>query len=43
LVTSSLSGHAEAWKPGDDPNAVLGIALEDHIVIDGTGIVEIKV
>jgi hypothetical protein len=43
LVSSSLSGHAEAWKPGDDPNAVLGIALEDHIVIDGTGIIEVKV
>jgi len=43
LVSSSLSGHAEAWKPGDDPTAVLGIALEDHIVIDGTGIIEIKV
>jgi hypothetical protein len=43
LVSSSLSGYAEAWKPGDDPNAVLGIALEDHIVIDGTGIIEIKV
>jgi hypothetical protein len=43
LVSSSLSGYAEAWKPGDDPNAVLGIALEDHIVIDGTGIIEVKV
>jgi hypothetical protein len=43
LVSSSLSGHAEAWKPGDDPTAVLGIALEDHIVIDGTGIIEVKV
>lgn len=43
LVSSSLSGYAEAWKPGDDSNAVLGIALEDHIVIDGTGLIEIKV
>jgi hypothetical protein len=43
LVSSSLSGYAEAWKPGDDPNAVLGIALEDHIVIDGTGMIEVKV
>lgn len=43
LVSSSLSGYAEAWKTGDDPNSVLGIALEDHIVIDGTGIIEVKV
>jgi hypothetical protein len=29
LVTSSTEGYAEAFKEGDSPNAVLGIALED--------------
>ena len=31
LVSSTFPEHAEAFKPGDDPNAVVGKALEDHI------------
>lgn len=29
LVTSSLVGYAEAFQPGDDPSAVIGMALQD--------------
>ena len=41
LVTSAESGFAEAWRPGDDPNAVIGKALES---IEGPfGLIEVKV
>ena len=41
LVTSHRDGFAEAWKPGDDPNAVIGKSLQNF---NGAyGIVEVKV
>ena len=41
LVTSNHSGHAQAFKLGDDPSAVIGKALEDF---DGYyGLIEVKV
>jgi hypothetical protein len=41
LVTSEVPGFACAWQPGDDPNAVIGKALEDF---EGPlGYVEVKV
>lgn len=41
LVTSQRDGYAEAWKPGDDPNAVIGKALESFK--GSFGVIEIKV
>jgi len=41
LVTSKRHGYAEAFQIGDSPNAVLGIALEDHLA--DFGMIEIKV
>jgi hypothetical protein len=41
LVTSKRHGYAEAFQIGDSPNAVLGIALKDHLT--DFGIIEIKV
>lgn len=35
LVTSSYPGYAEAFKSGDNPNAVLGKALEDFNGVKG--------
>lgn len=41
LVTAHREGYAEAWKPGDDPNAVIGKALESF---EGSfGIIEVKI
>ena len=41
LVTSLTEGYAEAFKEGDSPNAVLGIALEDWF--GEPGIIEVMV
>jgi hypothetical protein len=41
LVTSQAYGYACAWAPGDNPNAVIGKALEDHS--EGFGVIEVKV
>jgi hypothetical protein len=41
LVTSTRHGYAEAFQLGDDPTAVIGIALEDNI--GDSGMIEIKV
>jgi hypothetical protein len=41
LVSSQFSGHAESWKNGDDPNAVIGKALENFKGL--SGIIEIKI
>jgi hypothetical protein len=41
LVTSSTEGYAEAFKEGDSPNAVLGIALEDWF--GEPGVIEVMV
>jgi hypothetical protein len=41
LVTSSKPEYAEAFKDGDSPNAVLGIALAD--MLDNFGVVDVKV
>jgi hypothetical protein len=41
LVSSRFSGHAESWKVGDDPNAVIGKALEDFKGL--SGMIEIKI
>ena len=41
LVSSQFSGHAESWKAGDDPNAVIGKALENFKGL--SGLIEIKV
>jgi hypothetical protein len=41
LVSSRFSGHAESWKIGDDPNAVIGKALENFKGF--SGIIEIKI
>lgn len=41
LVTSGIPGRAEKFQPGDDPNAVLGRALESF---DGElGLIEVKI
>ena len=42
VVTSQKPGYAEAFREGDDPNAVIGIALEPKRS-SGDGIIEIKV
>ena len=41
LVTSHYSGYAQAWAPGDSPNAIIGKALGTQS--EGFGLVEIKV
>ena len=41
LVSSSVPGHAEAWKEGDSPNAVIGVALASWF--GDPGIIEVKV
>jgi hypothetical protein len=41
LVTSTVEGYAEAFKEGDSPNAVLGIALEDWF--GEPGVIEVMV
>lgn len=41
LVTSTRHGYAEAFQLGDDPTAVIGIALEDNM--GDSGMIEIKV
>jgi hypothetical protein len=41
LVSSRFNGHAESWKVGDDPNAVIGKALENFKGL--SGIIEIKI
>jgi hypothetical protein len=41
LVTSAVEGHAEAFREGDSPNAVIGIALEDWF--GDPGIIEVMV
>lgn len=41
LVSSSVFGRARAWKAGDDPNAVIAKALEDHR--GELGIIEVMV
>jgi hypothetical protein len=41
LVTSTRSGYAEAYQIGDDPNSVIGKALEDFS--EGSGVIEVKV
>lgn len=41
LVTSALPGYAEAFQAGDDPNAVIGIALEDWF--GDQGVIEVMV
>ncbi len=41
LVTSHRDGYAEVWREGDDPNAVIGKALENF---EGLyGVIEVKV
>ena len=40
-MSSHFSGHAELWKVGDDPNAVIGKALENFKGL--SGIIEIKI
>lgn len=42
LVTSSIYGHARAFKDGDSPNAVLAKALENHHNND-EGMIEVMV
>ena len=41
LVSSRINGHAESWKVGDDPNSVIGKALENFK--GSSGIIEIKI
>jgi len=41
LVTSYTPGYAEAFQAGDDPNAVIGIALEDWL--GEQGVIEVMV
>lgn len=41
LVTSSIPGHAQAWKDGTNQHAVLGKALQDFN--QDTGVIEILV
>lgn len=41
LVTSDIVGHAEVFRDGDHPSAVIGKALESFSY--GTGMIEIKV
>jgi hypothetical protein len=41
LVSSRIPGHAESWNIGDDPNAVIGKALENFKGF--SGIIEIKI
>lgn len=41
LVTSNYAGHAESWKLGDSPNAVIGKALAS--IDSAFGMIEIKV
>ena len=41
LVSSSMSGHAELYQEGDNPRAIIGVALENFS--GHSGIVEIKV
>ena len=41
LVSSRITGHAESWKVGDDPNSVIGRALENFK--GSSGIIEIKI
>lgn len=41
LVSSQFTGHAESWKSGDDPNAVIGKALENFKGL--SGLIEIKI
>jgi hypothetical protein len=41
LVTSYYPGYAEAWAPGDNPNAVIGKALGSQS--EGYGLVEVMV
>jgi hypothetical protein len=41
LVSSSMAGHAELYQEGDNPQAVIGVALENFS--GHSGIVEIKV
>lgn len=41
LVTSNLSGHAEAAQLGDNPNAVIGRALENFV--GDSGVIEVMV
>jgi hypothetical protein len=42
LVTSTTRGYAEAFQAGDDPDAVIGKALEDFDST-GPGLIEVKV
>ena len=41
LVTSTRCGHAEAFKEGDSPNAVIAKALEDNF--EGFAVIEVMV
>ena len=41
LVTSNLSGHAEAAQLGDNPNAAIGRALENFV--GDSGVIEVMV
>lgn len=41
LVTSQRPGFAEAWKPGDDPNSVIGKSLQNFT--GAYGIIEVKI
>jgi hypothetical protein len=41
LVTSHYPGYAEAWAPGDNPNAVIGKALGSQS--EGYGVIEVMV
>jgi hypothetical protein len=41
LVTSQVYGHACAWAPGDNHNAVIGKALGENS--EGFGVIEIKI
>lgn len=41
LVTSTKPGHAEAWRSGDNPNAVFARALQDFD--GGYGVIEVKI
>lgn len=43
LVSSTHAGCAEAFTPGDDPGAVLGIALADNFVLDQATLIEVLV
>ena len=42
LVTSQKPGYAEAFRDGDDPSAVIGVALADKET-SGEGIIEVLV